>query len=60
MKKCPGMSLCIEPTYICDGIPDCEDGSDESPEMCLGMLGFIISIYMVIIMNNVLTTFYFF
>ncbi len=38
--KCNNLNQCIHESYKCDGIPDCDDGSDElgcpsvSPDEC--------------------------
>lgn len=34
--KCPSGLQCIEPEYICNGLINCQDSSDESPEYCKG------------------------
>ncbi|XP_054258708.1 uncharacterized protein LOC128983440 [Macrosteles quadrilineatus] len=32
--QCAGKGECIPAHYMCDTVPDCEDGSDEEPNMC--------------------------
>ena len=32
--KCFADKLCLPNDYICDGIKDCSDGSDERSEIC--------------------------
>ena len=32
--KCPEQNLCIEHLWLCDGEADCDNGWDESPEVC--------------------------
>jgi len=38
--KCPNSDRCFLPMYVCDGVDDCEDGSDElnCRESCLLLL----------------------
>ena len=36
--NCPGEERQIAFSYLCDEFPDCNDGSDEDPEVCAGKL----------------------
>nr|XP_017104221.2 modular serine protease-like [Drosophila bipectinata] len=33
--KCADNQECISPSFVCDGIKDCQDGSDETLHMCI-------------------------
>ena len=35
--KCPGGLQCVATGTLCDGIEDCNDGSDESVDLCAGL-----------------------
>lgn len=32
--QCEASKECIPVAYLCDNIPDCDDGSDEDPARC--------------------------
>ena len=32
--RCPGEMRFIDPSWVCDGIPDCSSGADELPALC--------------------------
>ena len=33
---CNGTTSCLSPAQVCDGLTDCEDGSDEAGQLCSG------------------------
>nr|XP_027228876.1 low-density lipoprotein receptor-like [Penaeus vannamei] len=35
--ECPNKEKCIPLSWCCDGTVDCDDGSDEAPDICPGM-----------------------
>ena len=35
--KCPGGLQCVATGTLCDGIEECNDGSDESVDLCEGL-----------------------
>ena len=36
-SKCKDGQLCVDKDFLCDGEDDCNDGSDESEEVCKGL-----------------------